>query len=317
MRVKEFFKNLRKSHDGKVLAENFAYLSLLQIASYVFPLITMPYLAMVIGVEGFGRIAFATAIITWVQTFVDWGFSFTATREIARKREDKVFVSYIFSNVLWAKTLLMIVAFVVLFTIVLCVPALRTDTLLILFTFLLVPGRLLFPDWFFQALERMKYITIFDVISKTLFTIAVFVFVKDKSDYLIQPLLLSLGTIVSGLVAMYVIVVRWNIKIMKPSISVIKKSIKGGKDIFINELMPNFYNSFSVLLLGLWGGPKATGIFDAGSKFTYVAHSMMGVLSRTFFPFMSRRIEKHYVYTKITFAFTISAIFFYFCLPQL
>lgn len=64
---------IKKSKEGKVLVSNFAYLSLLQIAGYIFPLLTLPYLARVIGAEGFGKIAFAAAIMTWIQTIADWG----------------------------------------------------------------------------------------------------------------------------------------------------------------------------------------------------------------------------------------------------
>lgn len=56
------------SKDGKTVFANFGYLSLLQIAGYVFPLITMPYLAHVIGADGFGRIVFASAVVVWIQT---------------------------------------------------------------------------------------------------------------------------------------------------------------------------------------------------------------------------------------------------------
>ena len=79
---------LKGSKDNKVLVQNFAYLSLLQVAGYVFPLITMPYLARVIGVDGFGNIAFASAVMIWVQTIADWGFNFTATRDVAQNREN-------------------------------------------------------------------------------------------------------------------------------------------------------------------------------------------------------------------------------------
>ena len=86
-------KQLVESKDGKTVFANFGYLSLLQIAGYVFPLITMPYLARVIGTEGFGKIAFASAVVVWFQTVADWGFNLTATRDVAQHRDDKEKVS--------------------------------------------------------------------------------------------------------------------------------------------------------------------------------------------------------------------------------
>ena len=104
--IKEKVKQLKQSKDGKVLVKNFAYLSLLQIIGYVFPLITIPYLARVIGVDGYGKIAFALSVIVYFQTFVDWGFSYTAVRDIAKNKENREIVSKIFSNVLFSKILL-------------------------------------------------------------------------------------------------------------------------------------------------------------------------------------------------------------------
>ena len=113
MGIRDKLNRIRQSKDGKVLVENFAYLSLLQVAGYAFPLITMPYLARVIGVEGFGKIAFASAIMVWIQTVADWGFNYTATRDVAKNREDKDKVSDIFSRVLWARCLLMFLSFLI------------------------------------------------------------------------------------------------------------------------------------------------------------------------------------------------------------
>lgn len=312
--VKKYLNQIKKSKDGRTLVANFGYLSLLQIAGYIFPLITMPYLARVIGVDGFGKIAFASAVVVWFQTVADWGFNYTATRDVAKNRDDKEKVSEIFSNVLWARCLLMIVSFLLLLIAIFFVPIFRENYAIILVTFLLVPGHIMFPDWFFQAMERMKYITILNLLSKLLFTIAVFIFIKNKSDYILQPLFTTLGFIVSGIISMYVILLQWKIKIKRPEFTSILTIIKGSADVFINNIMPNLYNSFSVMLLGFFGGPVSNGLLDAGSKFVNISQQFMSVISRTFFPFLSRRIDKHNLFSKlnILIAVIISALLFIF-----
>lgn len=299
-RIRNAYNRINNSKDAKTLVTNFGYLSLLQVAGYVFPLITMPYLARVIGVDGFGKVAFASAIVVWFQTVADWGFNYTATRDVAKNRDDKEKVSEIFSNVLWARCLLMIISFLLLLIVISIVPTLRENYAVILVTFLLVPGHIMFPDWFFQAMERMKYITILNLLSKLLFTILVFVFIKEKKDFILQPLFISLGFLLSGIFAMYIILSKWKVKLKRPSTKRIFETIKGSTDVFINNIMPNLYNSFSVMLLGFFGGPVSNGLLNAGSRFVSISQEFMTVISRTFFPFLSRRIDKHSSYAKLT-----------------
>lgn len=313
-KISKKVKEIKGSKDARTLISNFGYLSLLQVAGYVFPLITIPYLAKVIGVDSFGKIAFASAVVVWFQTIADWGFNFTATRDVAKNRDDQEKVSEIFSNVLWARMLLAVFSFVLLYIAILFIPEFKENKTILLITFLLIPGHILYPDWFFQAIEKMKYITIFNLLSKLLFTILIFVFIKKKSDFILQPLFTTLGYIVSGVIAMYLITVKWKIKIKPPRIKDILKTIKGSTDVFINNITPNLYNSFSIVLLGFWGGPVANGLLDASRKFTSIAHQFVNIISRTFFPFLSRKIGKHTVFAKIylTIAVLLSLALFIF-----
>lgn len=307
-------KTLLSSKDGKVLFSNFSYLFLLQIAGYVFPLLTLPYLARVIGVDNFGRIAFASAIMVWIQTVADWGFNYTATRDVAKNRENKEKVSEIFSNVLWARCVLVLLSFMVLLILLCIVPQFRDNSEVILVTFLMIPGHVLFPDWFFQAVERMKYITILNILSKLFFTIAVFLFIKDEEDYILQPLFVSLGYVISGLIALYYILIKWRIKLVYSSVRNVLSAIKKSTDVFINNLMPNLYNSFTAVLLGLFGTPAQNGIYDAGKKFVSISANLLYVISRTTFPYLVRKFDKHYLYARISLilAFFASAILFIF-----
>ncbi len=293
-------RELLSDSERKSLISNFSWLVVLKIAGYLFPLITLPYLAKVIGVSGYGKIAFASVVTLWVMTITNWGFLYTATRDVARCRDDIEKVSDIYSDVLWSRLLVMVVCFVVILPLVLLVPYLRAEALLLFFSLLSVPGHILFPDWFFQAMEKMKYITIFNFFIRLIFTLAIFVFIKEKDDYVLQPLLLSLGYFISGILAHVVIVRKWNVRLRGFSLSRIFESLRKGVDIFIAEFMPNLYNSFSQFLLSQVVGYSANGMFDAGNKFFALSKCFFSLLSQTFFPFLSRNKKGHKSFARLS-----------------
>ncbi|ALR16683.1 flippase [Vibrio natriegens] len=285
--------------DRKSLVTNFGYLLFLRVVSYIFPLITIPYLARVIGVEGFGKIAFSAAIIVWFQTISDWGFNFTGARDIARNKDDVNKMSEIFSSILWARCLLAIVSFMILFLMIETVSYFSDYKLILLLTFLVIPGNILFPEWFFQAVEDMKYITYLSFISKVIFTLLIFIFVTNKEDYIYQPLFFGVGYIFVGIFSMIIIIRKYKLKILRPRYSRVIKSISDSKDVFINNIVPNLYNSFSHVLLGFYGGNGSNGILDAGMKVPNIVQIFVNMISRVFFPYLSRRIDGHELYEKI------------------
>ena len=299
MKITQKISAIAHNKEAKTVAGNFMWLSLLQVAGYAFPLITMPYLARVIGVDGFGKIAFAMAIMVWIQTIADWGFNLTATRDVAQNRDNKDKVSEIFSNVLWARCLLMLVSLIVLLLLIVTIPTFREQWDIILITFLIIPGHIVFPDWFFQAIEKMRYITILNVLMKLLFTFAVFIFIKQPEDFILQPLFTSLGYVISGLIAIYYILFKWGYNLYKPNWGAIIQTIKSSTDVFINHLMPNLYNSFSIMLLGFLDGGLAVGLLDGANKFVHIGTQLQTTINRAFYPFLSRRIDKHTLYVVV------------------
>lgn len=315
-RVYNIIKNIKgasQSKDGKVIIKNFGYLSLLQIANYIFPLITVPYVARVIGVEGYGKIAFAAAVVLWFQALADWGFNYSSLRDVSQNRNDKEKISEIFSNVLWARILLMVVSYLLLALFIAFIPAFRGAYDVIIVTSLMLIGHVAYPVWFFQAMEQMKYNTILNVLAKLLFTIAVFVFIKEPADYILQPLFVSLGYIVSGLVAMYIIVFKFNVKVLGPSVKGIMMAIRSGANIFINQFAPNLYNSLSTVILGFVGGNYSTGLLDSGRKFSNLLYPVFSAFSLSFFPYLNRRSDNHSKFAKtiLPVAALVSVVLFF------
>ena len=150
--LKKISQRIKGSKEAKVLFSNFSWLAVLKIVGYIFPLITLPYLSRVIGVDGFGEIAYAMSIIVFIETFTDFGFNYTATRDVARVRDNIKEVSIIFSNVFWSKLLLMIIGFLILCLLICFIPQFNRSKLILFLTFLYIPGHILFPEWFFQAM---------------------------------------------------------------------------------------------------------------------------------------------------------------------
>lgn len=315
MDIGRIIKDVRHSHNAKGLMSNFVSLSLLQVANYVFPLITLPYLTKVVGVENFGRIAFAQAVIVWFQAIVDYGFIYSSVRDIARCREDIKRVSVIYSNVMWARFLLTGVSFVFLVFAVLFIPVFKENGLILFFTFFTVIGHAMFPEWLFQAFERMKYVTVLNVLTKLIFTVMVFLVIKSEGDYYLQPILMSLGYVCSGLISFYIIS-RWGIRFLAPDISQIIDAIKRNTDLFINQIVPNLYSNLSVILLGVFHGQTANGIFDLGRKFDNVSLGFLSVISRVFFPFLSRNPKRHRIYSVLQIGLScVIAIFLFVFAP--
>jgi PST family polysaccharide transporter len=300
MELKEKIKNGIKSKDGKVLAENFVSLSLLKLIGYIFPLITLPYLARVIGIDSFGEIAFASSIVIYFETIIDFGFSYTATRDVAKSRNDINEISRIFSIVFFSKLLLLGISFLIFLLLIFFIPFLFQRRILLLLTFLYIPGYLLFQEWFFLAMEKMKYITIMNVLSKLLFTVLVFIVIKKKSDYIYQPLLTAIGFFISGIISLWIILKNFKIKIIIPSWIELINSIKDNWNMFLSTFIPNLYTNFSVILLRIYGNDVATGIYSSGKRFIDICDQLTQILSRTFFPFLARRIDKHDFYVKLT-----------------
>lgn len=296
----KIINRLRNNKDAKTLVSNFIYLSLLKGITVLFPIITLPYLAKVIGPGKFGAIAFASSIMVIVETITDWGFNYTATRDVAINRNDKKYISEVYSQVLFSRISLTIICFIILYLCIQIIPFLKPYESILLITFLYIPGNIIYPQWLFQALEQMRYITILTLIARVLFTTLVFILIKEESDYILEPLLTAGGYIVSGIIAQFIIIKQFGIRIRFQKIKSIYLRLKESTDMFVCLLLPNLYNNLTTIVLNTFCGQTATGIYNAGQKLQFIVDNFTAILSRVFFPFLARHREKHHVYVIIS-----------------
>ena len=198
------FKNTIKSNH--VVLKNMTWLSILQFANYLIPLLIIPYIVRILGAEIFGKITYAQNIISYFTLLVNFGFDYSATREIAINKGKPSDITQIFWSVMKQKTLLLIISFVGLIILYFTYYKVNNDFTLYLCIFLLNVGVVLFPNWFFQGIEEMGKMAIFNVLIKGLGLILTFILVKSTTDYLIYPFVTSIVYICFGIVALFYVV---------------------------------------------------------------------------------------------------------------
>lgn len=95
---------------GSPLLRNILALYGVQVVNYLFPLLTVPYLARVLGPKEWGLLAFTQAFGGYLQLLVEYGFGLSATRQVAQARDSLRRRAELLAGVLGAKVLLSFLA---------------------------------------------------------------------------------------------------------------------------------------------------------------------------------------------------------------
>jgi len=232
-------------------------------------------------------IAFAQALIQYFVVLTDYGFNLTASRDIAMNKENSLKVSQIFSIVMFIKLSLMLLSFLLLIVMVFSIPRFRADWPVYLVSFLSVTGTVLLPVWFFQGLEKMKYITIVNVAGGLISTAAIFALVRDPSDVLLAVGLKAGSVLLAGLLGLYVV---WHIapvRLTLPSPQEVKATLHSGWNVFVSQVSTTLFGNSMVFFLGLFYGNVIVGHFAIAQKMVLAAVGLSIPITEAIYPRVS------------------------------
>ncbi|WP_173014958.1 oligosaccharide flippase family protein [Capnocytophaga felis] len=300
--------NKLKSSNGKVLLENFISLSALQLAGILLPLITLPYVLRTIGFDKYGLIVFSASLVTYFTSLTDFSFQVTATRDVAVFRNSPKKLDIIYSKVLIIKVFFLLISWGIIGTIVCLVPSFYEYWYIYLYTGISLLGQVLFPEWFFQGIEKMRYITYLNLGIKLFFTLCIFLFIKKESDYWIYPLLQSMGFIGAGIVGQYLLVTKYNLKFVRVSFKSLISTVKSNTSIFISRFVPTLYLNTTVFTLGFFVDKASLGVFNSIRSINTMQYSILGSLTTAFFPFIVREKHRFNLFLKIAIVLVLSMI---------
>jgi PST family polysaccharide transporter len=278
-----------QDNEIKNLLNNFGFLILLSIANFVLPFLSFPYLVKTIGVEKFGLLAFSISIISYFVMLTDFSFNLSATREIALNIDNKKKIDEIVSSVYVIKIILMLVSFIVLGFFLIVIPKLNEYWFIHVFTFGTVVGQLLFPMWFFQGIEKMRTISILNIISKGFFTLCIFIFIKKPEDFYLVPIFSSMGLIIIGVTSIIILYKNYKIRFYIPKKEVLLYYLKDGRHLFLSNISITLYTSTITSLLGFFTNNTIVGYYSVAERIISALRGMISPISQTLFPYLNKK----------------------------
>lgn len=294
--MKDLFRKIQqKALPHKILIKNFSYLSALQIFTLLIPLITYPYLIRVLGKETYGLVVFAQAIIGYLNILVNFGFNISATREISVHRDNKAKLSEIISSVLIIKGIFFVLACLILGFLVIFIPQAHGYEVLFLLSMWTCLYDIIFPIWYFQGIERMKYITYITLFTRLILLSLIFVFIHSPDDYLFVPIVNGIGALVAGGIALVIIFGRHKITFNWQRINTLNYYFTNSIPIFVSNISISLYVSTNKVITGTFLGMEEVAYYDLAEKLSSVLKIPLSILSQSLFPKISKERDLGFI----------------------
>jgi PST family polysaccharide transporter len=216
--------------------------------------------------------------------FAEYGFNFSATRQVAVHRGDADALGRIFWSTIAVKLLLALIGLIVLAAILAGVPRFSAEWSVYLAAFITVFGYVFLPGWYLSGLERMWQVAVMQA-TATLVTVAcIFLFVHHESDYRLAMAIQASNLLLAAAIGMAIIwraaPVRWH----KPDWTSLGVAIKEGWQVFLGTVATSLYTSTNIFVLGMISGSAAVGYFSAAEKVVRAVQGMFSPITRAMYP---------------------------------
>jgi len=275
--LKNFFKSK--------IASNLFSLTSAEVAKRLLGFFTFVYLGRILDPSGFGIIGFAAAFVSYFGLFVDFGFSTYGSREIAK---DRRMVSKYVNNILSIKILLAIFSSLILILYVLFSEKSAVTKYVVLIMALNLFANAIALNWVFQAVEKMQYIAVRQILAGLISLIGVIVFVHSKSDIVLAAAILSFSALIGNIWFIPNYQKLYERIKLEFSFEFWKKLFRESFPLAFASIMIGIYYNLDMVMLGYMKTESEVGIYNAAYKIFLLGIVPIQLVFSAFFPVLSR-----------------------------
>lgn len=273
---------------NKRLIENIISLFTIKGLEYILAFITFPYLVRVLQVENFGAVVFVQGIIQYFVLFTDYGFNLLGPKEIAQHDSIKE-RGKIFASIFCAKLILLLISTIVFICMLIGAKYINDiDITLYSVIYLMVIGNVIFPIWFFQGIQQMRYITIVNIIGRFLSVACIFYFVKIPSDYILAGLFQAIVPLIAGICSWIILWKKYREVFILPKFQSVKQVFIDAWEIFTSTIAINLYTASNIVFLGLLTNNTIVGYFSGAQKIIQNINQLISPVTQAIYPYVSK-----------------------------
>lgn len=260
--------------------KNFMYNIIYQILILIIPLLTSPYLARVIGVNGVGIYSYTYSIVNYFMLFTLLGVNNYGNRSIAKVRDNKEKLSktfwsiYIFQLLMGILMLAVYVAYILVFD--------NSYKTIAIIEVLFLVSSIMDINWFFFGMEEFKITITRNTIVKVLNIVLIFTFVKNNNDLWKYTLIMSSMTLIGQIILWRCLIKK--IQFMKISYKDVIKHIKPNLILFVPVIAISLYKMMDKIMLGSISNVTEVGYYENAEKIINIPMSFITALGTVMLP---------------------------------
>ena len=292
--------------NNKSIIENYFFMTVLQILNSFFYLLIYPYLIRVLGSEEYGIFVFSTSISTFFLFFINFGFDLPATKAIAENINNIKVQQRVLSEIFTSKSYLFFTSFLVFCFFLFTIPIFEKNKVVFLLSFLSVYSFVLFPQWYFQAIQKMKIVTYIQLSLKLISLPFIFLFVDSFHDLTLYTFIIFITNILGSFIAFLIIRFDHNIKIGIVKSDKLKEWFINSQPFFLSSLASSIKEYSIPIIIGSFFGMKDVAIYDLANKIIIVPRTIFMSVNAAIFPKLIVNIKNSVVKKIIRIEFIIS-----------
>lgn len=276
-----------KSLLGKKVVKNGLWMLVLQTFNMIIPLLTIPYITRVLGSAGYGSFSVALNWVLYFMVIVEYGFNLNGARKVALDTS-KENIQKLSNNILSARFILTIISLASLLIIWAITDGTLSSLYCMLLLFLMVLGTSFCLTWLFQGMQDMKFITLANVLARTISVACIFLFVSEPEHIFRYCLFYSCTYVISSIIGFYICRTKYDLKFCFSDLKSIINELKEGWFLFVSAAMICIFSNFGITVLGNSVSDSLVGAFAAIHKIPYVMSVLFIAVSRAIYPYISK-----------------------------